>query len=141
MLEITANAIQIVNPNQAVVFTETAVFGNCSIVHREGSGLVGLRGLANGQYRARFLVEFGANIAVPTGETVGPISLAIAINGEPVGTSSMISTPAAVDEYNNVSASIYIDVPIGCCSQVSVENTSTIPINVQNANLIVERVA
>lgn len=141
MLEITANAAQIVAPNQAVLFTETAVQGNCSMIHREGSGLVGLRALPNGQCRARFLVEFGANIAVPTDETVGPISLAIAINGEGVGTSSMISTPAAVEEYNNVSASIYIDVPIGCCSQISVENIGTIPVSIQNANLIVERVA
>ena len=141
MMEITANAIQTVAPNQAVLFTETAVPGNMSMTHREGSGLVGLRGLTNGQCRARFLVEFGANIAVPTGETVGPVSLAIAINGEPVLTSQMISTPAAVDEYNNISASLYIDVPIGCCSQISVENTSTIPVNTQNANLIVERVA
>ncbi len=140
-MEITANAAQIVAVNQAVLFTETAVPGNCSMIHREGSGLVGLRGLPNGQFRARFLVEFGANIAVPTDETVGPVSLAIAINGEPVVTSSMISTPAAVDQYNNVSASIYIDVPIGCCSQVSIENTSTIPVSVQNANLIIERVA
>lgn len=140
-MEITANAIQLVNANQAVLFSETAVPGNASMMHREGSGLVGLRGLPNGQYRARFLVEFGANIAVPTGETVGPISLAITINGEPVLTSNMISTPTAVDAYNNVSSSLYIDVPIGCCNQISVENTSTIPINVQNANLIIERVA
>lgn len=140
-MEITANAAQIVAVNQAVLFTETAVPGNYSMMHREGSGLVGLRGLPNGQLRARFLVEFGANVAVPTGETVGPVTLAIAINGEPVVTSSMISTPAAVEEYNNVSASIYIDVPIGCCSQVSVENAGTIPVSVQNANLIVERVA
>lgn len=140
-MEITANAIQTVAPNQAVLFTETAVRGNLSMVHREGSGLVGLRGLPNGQYRARFLVEFGANIAIPTGETVGPISLAISINGEPVLTSQMISTPAAVEEYNNVSSSLYVDVPIGCCNQISVENTSTIPVNVQNANLIIERVA
>ena len=141
MMEITANAAQIVAVNQAVLFTETAVPGNYSMMHREGSGLVGLRGLPNGQLRARFLVEFGANVAVPTGETVGPVTLAIAINGEPVVTSSMISTPAAVEEYNNISASIYIDVPIGCCSQVSVENAGTIPVSVQNANLIVERVA
>ena len=140
-MEITANAVQTVTVNQAVLFTETAVPGNASMIHREGSGLVGLRGLPNGQYRARFLVEFSANVAVPTGETVGPVTLAIAINGEGVGTSSMISTPAAVEEYNNVSTSIYIDVPIGCCSQVSVENTGDIPVSVQNANLIVERVA
>ncbi len=140
-MEITANAAQTVAPNQAVLFTETAVPGNFSMIHREGSGLVGLRGLTNGQRRARFLVDFSANIAVPTGETVGPITLAIAINGEAVLTSSMISTPAAVEEYNNVSSGIYIDVPIGCCNQVSVENISTIPISVQNANFRIERVA
>ena len=140
-MEITANAAQTVAVNQAVLFTETAVAGNMSMIHREGSGLVGLRGLTNGQLRARFLVEFGANVAVPTGETVGPVALAISINGEPVVTSSMISTPAAVEQYNNVSASLYIDVPIGCCSQISVENSGTIPVSVQNANLIVERVA
>ena len=141
MMEITANAIQTVGVGQVVIFTETAVPGNISMIHREGSGLVGLRGLTNGQLRARFLVNFSANIAVPTGETVGPISLAIAINGEPVATSTMISTPAAVEEYNNVSAGIFIDVPVGCCSQVSVENTSTIPVDVQNANFMIERVA
>ena len=140
-MEITANAAQTVAVGQVVIFTETAVSGNCSMIHREGSGLVGLRGLTNGQCRARFLVEFGANVAVPTGETVGPVSLAIAINGEPVLTSQMISTPAAVEEFNNVGASLYVDVPIGCCNQISVENTGTIPVTVQNANLIIERVA
>lgn len=142
MLEITANAIQTVAQDQNVLFTETAVRSNCNaILHREGSGLVTLRALFNNQCRARFRVHFGANIAVPTGQAVGPISLAIAINGEAVPTSSMIITPAAVDQYQNVSASLFLDVPTGCCTQISVENISTIPVNVQNANLIVERVA
>jgi hypothetical protein len=110
------------------------------MVHRNGSGLVTLRGLTN-QCRARFRVSFGGNIAVPTGETVGPISLAIAISGEPVATTTMISTPAAVEEYNNVYGSIFIDIPRGCCAQISVRNTSDLAINVQNANLIIERVA
>lgn len=140
-MEITANAIQTVATNQAVLFTDTAVPGNYSIMHREGSGLVSLRGLPNGQLRARFRVTWGANIAVPTGETVGPVSLAIAINGEPEVSTNRISTPAAADEYNAIGASLYIDVPIGCCTQISIENTSTIPVSVQNANLIVERVA
>lgn len=65
------------------MFTDTAVSGNCSIVHRAGSGLVTLRGATN-QRRARFRISFGANIAVPTGGTVEAISLALAINGEPV---------------------------------------------------------
>lgn len=139
-MEITANAAQIVNVDQNVVFTETAVRGNGSIMHREGSGIVTLRALTT-QCRARFKVSFGANIAVPTGETVGSVTLALAINGEGVPTSSMIETPAAVEEFSNVYSSLFIDVPNGCCTQISVENTGTIPVTVQNANLIVERVA
>jgi hypothetical protein len=44
-MEITANALQTVATNQNVIFTDTAVRGNCSIIHREGSGLVTLRGI------------------------------------------------------------------------------------------------
>jgi hypothetical protein len=122
------------------VFTNTAVNGNPSILHREGSGLVSLRGLTN-QCRARFRVTFGANVAIPTGGTVAPISLAIAINGEALPESTMISTPAAVDEYNNIGKSLFLDIAAGCCAQCSVENTGTTEINVANANLIIERVA
>lgn len=140
MAEYTANAIQLVAVGQNILFTETPVEGCRSMMHRAGSGLVTLRGNTE-QCRARFKAFFSGNIAVPTGETTGPISLALAIDGEPVSSSSMISTPAAVDQYNNVSAAVFIDVPKGCCFSIAVENTSTIPVNVQNANLIVERVA
>ena len=139
-MEITANAIQTVNSHANVLFSDTVVNGNCSIIHRDGSGLVTLRGLTN-QCRARFRVSFGGNIAIPTGGTVGPISLAIAINGEPVATTTMISTPAAVEEYNNVASAIFLDIPRGCCSQISVTNIGDDPIEIQNANLIIERVA
>ena len=139
-MEITANALQTVAPNQNVLFTEMAVRGNCSIIHREGSGLVTLRGITD-QCRARFRVSFGANVAIPTGGTVAPISLAIAINGEAVGPTTMISTPAAAGEFNNIYSSIFINVPAGCCYTVSVKNLSEDDVNVQNANLIVERVA
>ena len=139
-MEITANAIQTVTESANIIFTNTVTSGNCSILHREGSGLVTLRGLTN-QCRARFRVSFGGNIAIPTGGTVGPISLAIAINGEPVATTTMISTPAAVEEFNNVFSAIFLDIPKNCCSQISVKNTSDQSIDVQNANLIIERVA
>ena len=139
-MEITANAIQTIGENANVLFTDTVVDGNCAIVHRDGSGLVTLRGLTT-QCRARFRVSFGGNIAIPTGGTVGPLSLAIAINGEPVATTTMISTPAAVEEYNNVFSAIFLDIPRGCCSQISVKNITAESINVQNANLIIERVA
>lgn len=139
-MELTANAIQTVAEGANVLFTDEVTSGNCSILHRDGSGLVTLRGLTN-QCRARFRVSFGGNIAVPTGGTIGPISIAIAVNGEPVAATTMISTPAAVEEYNNVFGAIFLDVPRDCCSQISVRNLSTQDIEIQNANLIVERVA
>ena len=139
-MEITANAIQVVADGASVLFTDTVVGGNCAITHRDGSGLVTLRGLTN-QCRARFRVSFGGNIAIPTGGTVGPISLAIAIDGEAVATTTMISTPAAVEEYQNIFSAIFLDIPRGCCSQISVKNISDQDIEIQNANLIIERVA
>lgn len=140
MAEYIANALQSVNTNQNVLFTDTVVYGNNSISHREGSGLITLRGITC-QCRARFKVTFGGNIAIPTGGTVEAISLAISINGEPIQSTTMIVTPSAVEEFNNVSSSIFIDIPSGCCSNIGVENTSSQTISVQNANLIVERVA
>lgn len=139
-MEITANALQTVNENQNVLFTDSVICGNCSMTHRNGSGLVTLRGVTN-QCRARYKVTFGGNIAIPTGGTVGEISLAISLDGEPMGTTTMIATPAAVEEFANVFSAIFIDVPRGCCVTVGVRNTSDQAIDVQNANLIVERVA
>lgn len=140
-MEITANALQSVATGSNVVFTNTAVAGNCSIIYREGSGLVTLRGLTNGQRRARFRISFGANIGLPTTGTAGAISLAISINGEPVTTSTMISTPTATGQFNSVSRALFLDVLCGCCTQISIENTSSQAIDVENASLIIERVA
>ena len=140
MAEFTANALQLVAPGQNVLFTETPVCGNNCIVHREGSGVVTLRGITN-QCKARYKVSFGANIAVPEGGTPGPISLAIAVEGEALGSALMIATPAAAEAFANVFAAVFIDVPRGCCVSVSVRNTGTDAVNVQNANLIAERVA
>lgn len=147
MAEYSAAALQTVPANQNVLFTGGRCGNNCSIIHREDSGLINLRGLVrntggcNCNKRATYRVTFGANIAVPTGGTVGPISLAIALNGEAVAASQMIVTPAAAGEFFNVSRSINVDVPAGCCTQLSVKNTSTQDVSVQNANIIVERVA
>lgn len=140
-MEITNNSIQTVDVNDNILFTDTPVKGCPSIIHIEGSGLVTLRGVASTQSRARFRATFGANVAVPTGETVGPVTLALARNGESVATTTMIVTPAAVEEYFNISSSIFLDIPCGCCTQISVKNISDIPVAVQNANLIIERVA
>ena len=140
MAEFTNSATALVAAGQNVPLTETAVAGNCSIVHREGAGIVTLRGLTN-QCRARYKVSFGANIAIPTGGTVEAISLAIAVNGEPLVSATAIVTPAAVGDYWNIFVSANVDVPRGCCLTVAAENTSGQAINVANANMIVERVA
>ena len=129
-MEITANAAQTVLSGNDVIFTDTPVSGNCSIIHREGSGLVKLRGLSTTQCRARFKVFFGGNIAVPTGGTAGAISLAIAIDGEPIESTKMIATPAAVEEYFNVASSVYLDIPSSCCATISIKNGSGVSISV-----------
>lgn len=139
-MEIIANALQTVESNQNVLFTDTVVCGNCSMIHRTGSGLVTLKGNTT-QCRARYRVSFGGNIAIPTGGTVEAISLAIAIEGEAVPSTTMIVTPAAVEEFFNVFSAVFLDVPRNCCMTVSVRNISTQAVDVQNANLIVERVA
>lgn len=140
MAEFVAVSAQEVAANGNVIFTNTAVSGSNCIKHREGSGIITLRGLTN-QCRARYFVDFSGNISIPTGGTVGAISLAIAISGEAVLSSQMISTPAAVDQYNNVSSGVYVDVPAGCCVNIAVKNTSTQAINVTNANIVVTREA
>lgn len=144
MPEYVANAVQTVPVGQTVRFTETAV--PCKkgyVLHREGSGIFTLRGIVNNacSCSAQYKVTFGGNIAVPAEETVGAVSLAFAIDGETINGTEMIVTPAAVDEYFNVGRSVFISVPRGCCLAIAVENTSTIPVNIQNANLIIERTA
>lgn len=139
-MEITANAIQTVAANQNILFPTTTVPGSCSMVHRAGSGLVTLRGLGQ-QARARFHIWFGGNVAVTTGETLAPISLAITLGGETLPATQMIVTPAAVEDFFNVSASVFLDIPNSCCQNISVKNIGTTSIDVQNANLTIERVA
>lgn len=139
-MEIIANALQTVQANQNVYFTDTIVGGGSTFSHRDNSGLVTMRGNTC-QCRARYRVTFGGNIALPEGGTAGPISLAIAIDGEAVPSSTMTVTPTVVESFFNVFASVFIDVPKGCCITVSVQNISTVPVDVMNANLIAERVA
>lgn len=151
MAEFTNNAVQIVNPNQPIILNTTIGCNKGYVYHRNESGIVTLRGIVNspcGRF-ARYQVTFNGNIAVPTGGTVGPIAIAITINGEPVLTSRAIVTPAAVEEYFNVTSTAIIDVPAGCCTNVSVDCvaaandgvTPAVAISVQNANLVVSRIA
>lgn len=151
MAEYVYNPIQLVQPDQPVILDASIPCNRGYVFHREGSGIVTLRGIVNNSCAnfARYQVTFNGNIAVPTGGTVGPIAVSLAIDGEPILTSRAIVTPAAVDEYFNVTSTAIITVPKGCCFNVSVENTSfgataastPTAINVQNANLVVSRIA
>ena len=152
MAEFTYNPVQLVQPNQPIILNTTIGCPKGYVIHRNESGIVTLRGAVNSPTScfARYQVTFNGNIAVPEGGTVGPISIAIALDGEPILTSRAIVTPAAVDEYFNVTSTAIITVPKCCCFNVSVENTSesatpaTTPapaINVQNANMTVSRIA
>lgn len=132
--------LQTVAEGANVLFNDTPVNGTPAIYRRPGAGVVSLRGLTN-QCRARYRVSFGGNIAVPTGGTVEAISIALAVEGEALGAATAIVTPAAVEEFGNVFVAAFIDVPRGCCVSVAVRNTSAQAIEVQNANLIIERIA
>ena len=144
-MEITANAIQKVVENDDVLFTTTVVPGNCSIIHNEDSGLVTLRGLSNGQCRARFRVTFTGNMKADSAETIQGVtllSLAASRNGEIIPTSIMTITVGDTTSTYNIGTEFFIDVPIGCCTTIAFKNiTSGIDIDILNANMIVERVA
>lgn len=140
MAEFSNSNTVIVAAGENFPLTETAVKAPACIMHREGSGLVILRGLTN-QCKARFKVSFGGNIAIPTGGTVGPISVALAVGGESLTSATAIVTPAAAENYFNVFVAAFIEVPRGCCVTVAVKNTSTQAVSIANSNLIVERVA
>ena len=135
-------------PVQTVEVDENLLFMNGSrqcrkgfIQHRDDSGIFFLKGATNG-CKAIYKVHFDGNIAIATGGTVEPISVAITINGEALGNATAIATPAAIGDFWNVAITTFIDIPCSCCVTVSVENTSdTTAIDVTNANIIFERVA
>jgi hypothetical protein len=160
MAEFTYNPRQVVNANQPVILNTSVPCNKGYAIHRNESGIVTLRGIVNNACGcfARYQVAFNGNIAIPEGGTApAPISVALAIDGEPILTSRAIVTPAAAAEaapsnsnFFNVTSTAIITVPKGCCFNISVENTSeaadpaTTPapaIEVQNANLTVARIA
>lgn len=157
MAEFTYNPIQTVQPGASVLFNTNIACNKGYVYHRNESGIVILRGIVNNPCSnfARYQVTFNANIALPETATLTPIAVALAIDGEPVLTSRAIVTPVSVapappsiENYFNVTSTAIITVPKGCCFSVSVENVSEAvaaipaqPINVQNANMTVTRIA
>lgn len=135
MIDAVNVATQAVATNAVVLFSSTRIHTGCSARHESGSGRFVL--LKPGVYE----VEFNANVSIPTGGTVGPITLSIVQDGEAIAGSRMILTPAAVDELGNVSATVLVRVyEQGCCTTLSVRNdTPATTINVQDANFVITR--
>lgn len=147
MAEYLANAVQDVALNDPILFTASIPCTKGYIYHEDETGIFILRGITNNCF-ARYQVTYNGNIAIPTGGTVTPIAVAIAVNGEPRVTSRAIFTPAAVDEYCNVTSTAIVTVPRGCCFSLSVRYVTADPtedsatsIEVQNSNLVINRIA
>lgn len=150
MAEYLANAVQNVALDNPVLFTASIPCPRGYVYHEDGTGIFILRGVTNNCF-ARYQVTFNSNIAIPEGGAITPIAVAITVNGEPRLTSRAIVTPAAVDEYFNVTSTAIITVPKGCCFSVGVRYvdattddpaiTPTPVIEVQNANMTVNRIA
>jgi hypothetical protein len=149
MAEYLANAVQAVALNQPAIFDASIPCRKGYVYHEDGTGIFILRGITQ-NCAARYQVTFNGNIAVPEGGTAGAIAVALSVNGEPRQTSRAIVTPAAVEEYFNVTSTAIITVPRGCCFSVSLravpatEDPTVTPapvINLQNANLEITRIA
>ena len=149
MAEYLENGVQLIPLNQPATFSSSIPCPRGYVYHEDGTGIFILRGITPNCF-ARYQVTFNGNIAIPTGGAVTPIAIALTVNGEPRLTSRAIYTPAAVDEYGNVTSTAIITVPKGCCFTLSVryvpadEDPATVPtpvIEMQNANLTISRVA
>lgn len=138
--------------NAPIIFTASIPCTRGWVYHEDETGIFILRGITNGQCFATYQITYNGNISLPTdAEAVEPIAIAITVNGEPRITSRAIFTPAAVDEYGNVTSTAIIKVPKGCCFTVSIDYVSGITadatttpppvINVINSNLVVDRIA
>lgn len=141
---------QLVAPDQNVLLVDTIPCNKGYVIHRNGSGIITLRGITNGCAKfARYQVTFNGNIAIPTGGDVAAIATALALDGEELQSSRAIVTPAAVEQYFNVTNTAIITVPVGCCTTLAVENVNAgvaadidiQAISVADGNLTVQRIA
>lgn len=150
---LTRDTVETVALNAPVQFLDSIRCNKGYVFHQSGTGIFTLRGVVNNPTGcfARYIVEFTGNIAIPTGGAVTPIATAIVVSGEERTGSRSIFTPAAVDEYGSVTSRAVVDVPRGCCFNVSVEyvngtvnDPATVPtplINVIDGSLSINRVA
>jgi hypothetical protein len=150
---LTRDVIEGVALNTPIPFSDSIPCNRGYVFHQNGTGIFVLRGIVNNPTAcfARYELRFTGNIAIPEGGAVTPIATAIVVSGESREGSRSIFTPAAVDEYGNVTSRATVDVPRGCCFTVAVEYvngtvndptvTPTPLINVVDGSLAISRTA
>lgn len=134
MIELSNTMTQTINPGQALTFDATILKTGCAEAHRTNSGIVTLRADC-----AIYEVHFAANVS---GTAAGPVQLAIALDGEPLVETTMISTVAAAGDLNNVATATLVKTGCGCCGRITVVNNGlSIVVVGANPALFVKRVA
>lgn len=144
MAEWSNGTDQTVNPGESIVFSTTvSPIQNGNVFHRDNTGEFLISGgprrngcacCSRNNNTKEVIAYFGANIAIPEGGTVGDISVAIAVDGATVPFTVMTQTPAAVNEFSNVSRTASIPIFRGCCQSVTIRNISDQPILVNAPN-------
>lgn len=149
MSEYFANNEVVVPLGESIDFTASIPCNRGFVIHDDGTGVFTLRGCGSNCF-ARYRVTYNGNIAIPEGGTVAPVAVAVTVNGEARMASRAIFTPAAAEEYGNVTSTALVTVPRGCCFSVSVravsgitDSTTTPPVSISqiNGNLVIDRVA
>lgn len=151
--EFLYNDIQEVALYSPVIFRASIPCTKGLIIHEDETGNFILRGVNNSNNcncYTHYQVTFNGNIAIPEGGTVTPIAIALTLNGEPRYVSRAIFTPAAAEDFGNVTSTAIIKVPKCCCYSLGIDAVpaTTDPtvtpapiIEVQNANLTIARIA
>lgn len=151
--EFLYNPVQSVALNAPILFDVSIPCTRGYVYHEGQTGNFILKGANTSNccnQFAQYQVTYNGNIAIPEGGTVAPIAVAITVNGEPRLTSRAIFTPAAVEDFGNVTSTAIVKVPRCCCFSLSVDAVpaTTDPtvtpapvIEVQNSNLTITRIA
>ena len=131
--------------NQTVPYRQAALLNDaipCNrhyVLHQNGTANLTLLGVVNNPCAmfTRYRVDFEGNIAVPTGGTIGEISVAVAVNGTPISYTIASVVPAAVQNYSHVSGFGFVDVIRGGSPDITILNTSATEDAIDIRNLAV----
>lgn len=134
----SVNAVpQVVAPDANIIFTTDRVRTKACgcggwLIHEEGSGIFNLA--RPGIYK----IDFNANV---TADAAGATTLAIRRNGEVVPGTEMDYTVVTAGVYQNVSVSTLVVVQPYVGGTIAVANISADDVTVDDANIIITRIA